>query len=249
MQAIADPVVRGEYLQTPGGLRRVEVGALPRGADRPREPRSAEPPPERRRRRVSDAAQEYLLRIAVSRSEAASELAALAGDPAALIDDAEDQTILVARLEQPNNTDWAETLPDETQERIAELRSGAEQLPPLTIEEARAAAREVCDRLEPAAHTRISPSAGAKSGPRRRSLRTHDGGGGGGDLHCGRADELNEEISEAAARVVQARNDALSLHHRPEQHGRPERQERDAEPNGGARDDELVRPAAKGSRQ
>ena len=249
VQAIADPVVRGEYLQRLAAYGRVEVGALPRGADRPREPRSGEPPTERRRRRVSDAAQEYLLRIAVSRSEAASELAALAGDPAALIDDAEDQTILVARLEQPNNTDWAETLPDETQERIAELRSGAEQLPPLTIEEARAAAREVCDRLD-RRRTRESVRLQAQNLARDEEAygRTTVAEAAATYI-AGRADELNEEISEAAARVVQARNDALSLHHRPEQHGRQERQERDAEPNGGARDDELVRPAAKGSRQ
>ena len=247
VQAIADPVVRGPYLQDLAALGRVEVDELPRSADRPRDPRFAEDEPvEPSPRRITDAMQEFLLRIAIIRSEAAVELAQLAAagsDATALIDDAEDQAILISRLDRPSDADWLNDLPEETQERIAELRRDAEDLPPLTIEEARAAAREACERLlarRRRESLRLQRQNIAQIEERFNRTTVAEAAE---TYIAGRAEELDEALSEAAARVVQARDDALALHSRPSNHG----DRSGAAPSGDA--NELVRPAARGSRQ
>ena len=93
---------------------------------------------------MADGPQEFLLRLVVARDEAAEELAAGA---LGLIDDAGDREILEARLGRPGDAEWAAELPASTQERVAELRVGARELQPLTIDEARAAARQAAERL------------------------------------------------------------------------------------------------------
>lgn len=248
VQAIADPVVRGEYLQRLAAFGRVDVGALPRGADRPRQPRfeEAEPAePSSSSRRVTDTAQEYLLRIAIARSEAAAELAELAAegrDAAALIDDAEDQAILVTRLSRPSDHDWFSDLPDEAQERIADLRRSAEALPPLTADEAREAAREACQRLS-ARRRRESLRLQRQNIAQIEEQFNRTTVAEAAETYiAGRAEELDEELSEAAARIVQARDDALALHSRPSKHGDRSAAARSGDAN------ELVRPAARGSR-
>ena len=238
VQSIADPVMRGEYLQQLAALGRVEVAALPRrttsDAGRGPGPPTDSEPPESQPRRASDTTQEYLLCLAVSRSEAA---AAIDGGVLALIDEAEDQIILAARLEQPDDADWAAELPASTQERIANLRRGSDALPPLTYEEARAAARQACERLA-ARRTRESLRLQTQNIARIEAELDRTAVAEAAEAYsAGREDELDEELSEAAARVVQARDDALSLHHR----------HRSAAESGEAQG--LVRPAARGSRQ
>ena len=236
VQAVADPVVRGEYLQRLAAYGRIEVSALPRRAGpaaASSAPHGSAPPTAEGKRRAADAAQEYLLRLAVSRSEAAAELAACSPDAAALIDDAEDRTILAARLAQPNSADWAGELPAATQERIADLRGAARELPPYSSAEARAAARQTVGRLA-ARRTRESLRLQAQSIALIEAQLDRAAVALAADaVSSGGADELDPDLSEAAARVVQARDDALSLHHR---------QRRDAA-------QPLVRPAVKGSQQ
>lgn len=237
VQAIADPVVRGEYLQRLAALGRVDVGALPRRTSGDSGGRAAPPPgPDdepQPQRRSTDNVQEYLLRLAVSRSEAA---AAIEHGALALIDDAEDRAILAARLDCAD-TEWADALPASTQERIADLRRSADVLPPLTRDEARAAAREACERLG-ARRTRESLRLQAQNIARiEQELDRSAVAEAAAAYSAGDVDELSEELSEAAARVVQARDDALSLH----QPHRPAARRGDEQ--------ELARPATRGSRQ
>ena len=238
VQAIADPIVRGEYLQRLAALGRVDAGALPRGTSSD-SGRHAAPPPggpddeTQPQRRSADNVQEYLLRLAVSRSEAA---AAIEHGALALIDDAEDRAILAARLDRAD-AEWADDLPASTHERIADLRRSADALPPLTREEARAAAQEACERLA-ARRTRESLRLQTQNIARiEQELDRTAVAEAAAAYNAGDADELTEELSEAAARVIQARDDALSLHH-------PQRP-------AARRDDEqeLARPATQGSRQ
>ena len=238
VQAIADPIVRGEYLQRLAALGRVDAGALPRGTSGDSGRRAAPPPggPDdetQPQRRSADNVQEYLLRLAVSRSEAA---AAIEHGALALIDDAEDRAILAARLDR-TDAEWADDLPASTHERIADLRRSADALPPLTREEARAAAQEACERLA-ARRTRESLRLQTQNIARiEQELDRTAVAEAAAAYNAGDADELTEELSEAAARVIQARDDALSLHH-------PQRP-------AARRDDEqeLARPATQGSRQ
>ncbi len=238
VRAIADPIVRGEYLQRLAALGRVDAGALPRGTSGDSGRRAAPPPggPDdetQPQRRSADNVQEYLLRLAVSRSEAA---AAIEHGALALIDDAEDRAILAARLDRAD-AEWADDLPASTHERIADLRRSADALPPLTREEARAAAQEACERLA-ARRTRESLRLQTQNIARiEQELDRTAVAEAAAAYNAGDADELTEELSEAAARVIQARDDALSLHH-------PQRP-------AARRDDEqeLARPATQGSRQ
>ena len=235
---IADPVIRDEYLNRVAAFARVEVSALPRQANfehnrRTQEPDAAAAPT---RRRVADAPQEFLLRLVVARDEAAEELAAGA---LGLIDDAADREILEARLGRLGDAEWAAELPASTQERVAELRAGARELPPLTMDEARAAARQAAERL------------GARRKRESLRLQTQNLARIEDELdratvalaadavRAGSGSELGPELTEAAARVVQARDDALSLHHR----GPGE------SASGDSSDQELVRPAARGSQR
>ena len=213
VQSIADPVVRGEYLQRLAALGRVDAAAIPRGTSSP-DHRSARPPgPDDgapQPRRIVDRVQEYLLHLAVSRDEAAG---AIELETLALIDNAEDRAILAACLEQAGS-DWADELPASTQERIADLRRAAEALPPLTRDEACAAAREACERLG-ARRTRESLRLQSQNIARiEEQLDRAAVAEAAAAYNKGSADDLDEELSEAAARVVQARDDALSLHHR-----------------------------------
>ena len=237
VQAIADPIVRGEYLQRLAALGRVDVGALPRGTSGGPGGRAAPPPgPDdepQPQRRSADNVQEYLLRLAVNRSEAA---AAIEHGALALIDDAEDRAILAARLDCAD-AEWANDLPASTQERIADLRRSADALPPLTLDEARAAAREACERL---GARRIRESLRLQTQNIARIEQELDRSAvaeAAAAYSAGDTDELSEELSEAAARVVQARDDALSLH----QPHRPAARRGDEQ--------ELARPATRGSRQ
>ena len=237
VQGIADPIVRGEYLQRLAALGRVDVGALPRGTSGDPGSRAAPPPgPDdepQPQRRSGDTVQEYLLRLAVSRSEAA---AAIEHGALTLIDDAEDRAILAARLDCAD-AEWADDLPTSTQERIADLRRSADVLPPLTRDEARAAAREACERLG-ARRTRESLRLQAQNIARiEQELDRSAVAEAAAAYSAGDADELSEELSEAAARVVQARDDALSLH----QPHRPAARRGDEQ--------ELARPATRGSRE
>ena len=242
VHGIGDPVVRGEYLQRLAAFGRVDAAELPRGADRTFQQRGDAASEPRERRNV-DPTQEYLLRIAVWRDEAAAAI-----DPTVLglVDDAEDQAILAARLEHPQGAAWAEGLPEATQARVAALRLGAEQLPPLTDAEARAAAREVCERLA-ARRTRESLRLQAQNLARiEEALDRAVVAEAAETYNAGRGDELDEELSEAAERVVQARDDALSLHHRHREAARGG-DRGDAAPSGEGHT--LARPAVRGSRQ
>ena len=235
---IADPVIRDEYLNRVAAFARVEVSALPRQANfehnrRTQEPGAAAAPT---RRRVADGPQEYLLRLVVARDEAAEELGAGA---LGLIDDAADREILEARLGRLGDAEWAAELPASTQERVAELRAGARELPPLTIDEARAAARQAAERLG-ARRKRESLRLQTQNLARiEEELDRATVALAADAVRAGSGSELGPELTEAAARVVQARDDALSLHHR----GPGE------SASGDSSDQELVRPAARGSQR
>ena len=238
---IADPVIRDEYLNRVAAFARVEVSALPRQANfehnrRTQEPGAAAAPATRSRRGVADGPQEFLLRLVVARDEAAEELGAGA---LGLIDDAADREILEARLGRLGDAEWAAELPASTQERVAELRTGARELPPLTIDEARAAARQAAERLG-ARRKRESLRLQTQNLARiEEELDRATVALAADAVRAGSGSELGPELTEAAARVVQARDDALSLHHR----GPGE------SASGDSSDQELVRPAARGSQR
>ena len=238
---IADPVIRDEYLNRVAAFARVEVSALPRQANlehnrRTQEPGAMAEPTAPTRRRVADGPQEYLLRLVVARDEAAEELGAGA---LGLIDDAADREILEARLGRLGDAEWAAELPASTQERVAELRAGARELPPLTIDEARAAARQAAERLG-ARRKRESLRLQTQNLARiEEELDRATVALAADAVRAGSGSELGPELTEAAARVVQARDDALSLHHR----GPGE------SASGDSSDQELVRPAARGSQR
>ena len=172
----------------------------------------------------------------MARDEAAEELGAGA---LGLIDDAADREILEARLGRPGDAEWAAELPASTQERVAELRVGARELPPLTIDEARAAARQAAERLG-ARRKRESLRLQTQNLARiEEELDRATVALAADAVSAGSGSELGPELTEAAARVVQARDDALSLHHR----GPGE------SASGDSSDQELVRPAARGSQR
>ena len=244
-QPVAAGILDGEPHFAPVAARRPRCAVASGGATgyRGRQQKAAgaghAPPPggpddeTQPQRRSADNVQEYLLRLAVSRSEAA---AAIEHGALALIDDAEDRAILAARLDR-TDAEWADDLPASTHERIADLRRSADALPPLTREEARAAAQEACERLA-ARRTRESLRLQTQNIARiEQELDRTAVAEAAAAYNAGDADELTEELSEAAARVIQARDDALSLHH-------PQRP-------AARRDDEqeLARPATQGSRQ
>ena len=238
---IADPVIRDEYLNRVAAFARVEVSALPRQANlehnrRTQQPGAMAEPTAPTRRRVADGPQEFLLRLVVARDEAAEELGAGA---LGLIDDAADREILEARLGRLGDAEWAAELPASTQERVAELRAGARELPPLTIDEARAAARQAAERLG-ARRKRESLRLQTQNLARiEEELDRATVALAADAVRAGSGSELGPELTEAAARVVQARDDALSLHHR----GPGE------SASGDSSDQELVRPAARGSQR
>ena len=235
---IADPVIRDEYLNRVAAFARVEVSALPRQANSEHNRRTQEPGAAgaATRRRVADGPQEFLLRLVVARDEAAEELAAGA---LGLIDDAGDREILEARLGRLGDAEWAAELPASTQERVAELRVGARELQPLTMDEARAAARQAAERLG-ARRKRESLRLQTQNLARiEEELDRATVALAADAVSAGSGGELGPELTEAAARVVQARDDALSLHHR----GPGE------SASGDSPDEELVRPAARGSQR
>ena len=235
---IADPVIRDEYLNRVAAFARVEVSALPRQTTFEHNRRTQEPAAATAgtRQRVADGPQEYLLRLVVARDEAAEELGAGA---LGLIDDAADREILEARLGRLGDVEWAAELAASTQERVAELRAGARELPPLTMDEARAAARQAAERLG-ARRKRESLRLQTQNLARiEEELDRATVALAADAVSAGSGGELGPELTEAAARVVQARDDALSLHHR----GPAE------SASGDSSDQELVRPAARGSQR
>lgn len=240
VQAIPDAVVRSEYLQRLAAYGRVEVSALPgpRQQTRPRQPRSAEAQRADPAPRRADAAQTYILMLAISRPEAAAELNERA---LGLIDDAEDRGILTARINRIGDEEWDSELSPVMQERISELRRAARDLPPYTHEEACDAAREAVERLT-ARRTREWLRLQTQDLAQIEERFDRSAVALAAEAHLdGDVDQLDPDLSEAAERVVQARDEAWLLHHPRERGGQGAHRD--------ANTQELVRPAARGSQQ
>ena len=213
LSTVDDPLLRTERLNALARELDVDVSALPQFAppNRRRRPPNESPESPQDWKQPIDAVQDYLLQLAVDRDEAVEELSL---DVLRLIDKEEFRTILAVRLGRVGDGDWHVGLPESTCELIDSLRDQAREMPPMTDADARRAAREVSQRLA-ALRTREALRRRAQDLEQDEEALGRATVAEAAEAYVtGRAEELDEELSEAAARVVQARDDALSLHHR-----------------------------------
>lgn len=234
--SISDPFLRSENLNRLARELGVETSELPQFPRQTRGRRAAQEPIEAQQPWMQpvDSVQEYLLQLVIARDEAAGELDF---NVLRLIEGAERRAILAARLEKMGDNGWHADLPESTRELMGALRDQAHALPPMTSEDARLAARDASRRLA-ALRTRESVRLQAQNlAQDEEAYGRTTVAEAAAAYSAGDADELSEELSEAAARVVQARDDALSLH----QPHRPAARRGDEQ--------ELARPATRGSRQ
>ncbi len=213
LASVDSPFLRTEYQNRLARELGVDVSELPRPPRSRQRRYEANVPAEEQEtwKRPVDLVQEYLVQLAIHRREAADELDS---DVLNLIEGAELREILAARLTRGDDTDWQDQLLASTRDLAESLLKEAQDLPPMTEDDARLAARDVTQRLI-TLRTRESLRLQSQNIARiEEQLDRSAVAEAAAAFNAGGADDLNEELSEAAARVVQARDDALSLHHR-----------------------------------
>ena len=216
--SITDPVIRSEYVQRLASLTRVELETLSRQITGGRRGR----PAAGRSLPAADAGGavaprekllQFLLALAVARSEAADELDETI---LTLCDDAGAAAIFQARM-AGDAEGWDADLPEPLPEEVDRLRAFARSFPPFTEEEARAAARDAAERLR---RRRLREALRAQGQTiaeeeqryeRARLALAADALRGGAQTEIDPA-EIEPELRDAANLILETQRRASSLH-------------------------------------